>query len=151
MSQWNTWKLLNKIIFQIPQEPRTQLFLLPFFSLPAMLCDPIGFIWEVRDLFEAMTDHTAFINYLLAEVFRDFLQLIISPGCNSMPLVLITIVKKINYKSMAYSSQWSHTVQLRLLQPSGSWRHNGIMWLALWSAKSINIYVVNPIRYFLIK
>ena len=39
----------------------------------------------------------------------------------------------------------------RLLQLTGRWQHDGIMWLALRSVKSNNVDFLNQIRYFSIK
>ena len=47
----------------------------PPFPIPEVLCDPTDFIWRKGASFEAMTGHTAFINRLLAEVFRSLPQL----------------------------------------------------------------------------
>ena len=41
-------------------------------SIPEVLCDPINLILKEETPFEAMTGLTAFIDGLLAEVFRGF-------------------------------------------------------------------------------
>ena len=48
---------------------------------------------------------------------------------------------------MAYSSQGS----TRLLQLTGKWQYDGIIWLALRSVKSNNVEFLNQIRYSSIK
>ena len=53
-----------------------------------------------------------------------------------------TFILKI--KSLAYSSQGSHTD----LQLTGKWQYDGIMWLALRSVKSNIVVFLNQIRYF---
>ena len=47
----------------------------PSSSPPDVLCDPTDLIWRKGTQFEAMTDRTAFIDGLLADVFRGFPQL----------------------------------------------------------------------------
>ena len=58
-------------------EPTTTsvLSLFPSFSFPDVLCDPTDLILRKGTPFEVMTVRTAFIDGLLAEVFRSFLQL----------------------------------------------------------------------------
>ena len=40
--------------------------------LPDVLCDPTDLIWKEGTPFEAMTDHSVFIDCVLAEDFRGF-------------------------------------------------------------------------------
>ena len=47
----------------------------PSFSLPDVLCDSTDLIWRDGTPFDAMTGRKIFIDYLLAEVYRDFPQL----------------------------------------------------------------------------
>ena len=47
-------------------------FLLSFLPFPDVLCDPTDLIWREGILFEAMTGRTAYIDGLLAEIFRGF-------------------------------------------------------------------------------
>ena len=49
--------------------------LIPTFSLPDVLCDPTNVILKQGTPFEAMTGCTAFIDCVLAEIFRSFTQL----------------------------------------------------------------------------
>ena len=45
------------------------------FSIPNVLCDPTDLIWRYGTPFETMNGCTAFVDGLLADVFRDFPQL----------------------------------------------------------------------------
>ena len=64
------WHMTSSTILHQTFPPVFAFF--PSFSLPGMLWDPTNSIWRQRTLFQAMTGHIAFIDCLIAEVFRGF-------------------------------------------------------------------------------
>ena len=67
------WSKYKKLLTSPEYRPIIS-FIPFFFLLPDVLCDPTDVICRSGTSFEAMTDHTAFLDSFLAEVFRGFVQ-----------------------------------------------------------------------------
>ena len=134
---------LSRKIIVFKQTLQTSFFLHNYFTLVHLFCKN-PFVRFSRIL-------NCLLYFILSAWGRSMLShtRILTLSCLKVTKPRSYLNKLIKIKSAVLSREPHRST--RLLQLTGCWQHDGIMWLALRSAKSNNFDFLNQIRYFSIK